>query len=44
MPILSGPIVPGGAIIDVLVGVSRPRRLLLEKHQFPVPDRPTSGP
>jgi hypothetical protein len=37
MPYLSGPIVGGRAIIDVLVGVSRPRRLLLTKHNFPVP-------
>jgi hypothetical protein len=37
MPYLSGPIVGGRAIIDVLVGVSRPRRILLQKHGFPVP-------
>lgn len=37
MPLLTGPLTPGGAVIDVLVGVSRPRRALLLKHQFPVP-------
>jgi hypothetical protein len=37
MPLLKGTIEPGGAIIDVLVGVSKPRRRLLEKHGFPVP-------
>ena len=37
MPLLTGPLTPGGAIIDVLVGVSRPRRALLVKHQFRVP-------
>ena len=37
MPLLTGPLTPGGAIIDVLVGVSRPRLALLLKHQFPVP-------
>ena len=37
MPLVTGPLLPGGAIIDVLVGVSGPRRALLEKHSFPVP-------
>ena len=37
MPYLSGPIRGGRAIIDVLVGISRPRRLLLQKHNFPIP-------
>jgi hypothetical protein len=37
MPYLTGPIVPAGAVIDVLVGVSRPRRILLEKHNFAIP-------
>ena len=37
MPYLSGPLVRGRAIIEVLVGVSGPRRLLLQKHGFPIP-------
>jgi len=37
MPILSGSITPRGAVIDVLVGVSDPRRQILVKHGFPVP-------
>lgn len=38
MPYLTGPIVPSGAVIDVLVGVSQPRRLLFAKHHFPIPE------
>jgi hypothetical protein len=37
MPLLTGPLLSAGAVIDVLIGVSRPRRALLVKHQFPVP-------
>lgn len=37
MPYLSGSITQGWAIIDVLVGVSLPRRRLLRKHGFAVP-------
>jgi hypothetical protein len=36
MPYLNGSLIQDWAIIDVLVGVSRPRQLLLEKHQFAV--------
>jgi hypothetical protein len=37
MPIVSGKITPGGAVIDVLIGVSQTRRQLLLRKQFPVP-------
>lgn len=37
MPIVNGPIVDHGAILEVVLGVSQSRRRLLEKHGFAVP-------
>src|SRR5690348_16553819 len=37
MPLVNGPILPGGPVIDVLVGVSTTRRLLLERSGASVP-------
>jgi|GEM_PF-1003343 len=37
MPYVTGVLIRGWAIIDVLVGVSRPRHRLLQKHHFTVP-------
>jgi hypothetical protein len=37
MPYVSGSLTRGWAIVDVLVGVSHPRRSLLQRHQFPIP-------
>jgi hypothetical protein len=38
MPYLTGRILPGGAIIDVFVGVGKRRESLLLKHGFAVPE------
>lgn len=37
MPIVTGRITPRGAVIDVLVGVSVPRRRVLDRLGLPVP-------
>ena len=37
MPIITGPITLGGAVVDVLVGVDDARIRLLRKHGLPVP-------
>jgi len=37
MPLMTGDITEHGAVISVLVGVSRNRRAVLEKHGMPVP-------
>jgi hypothetical protein len=37
MPILTGPIDPNGALVQVTIGVSKPRRDLLAKNNFVVP-------
>lgn len=37
MPYVNGSLTRGWAILDVLVGVAAPRRALLVKHNFPVP-------
>jgi hypothetical protein len=37
MPYLSSPIGPGGAIVDVLIGVPAVRAKLLTRNSFPVP-------
>jgi hypothetical protein len=39
MSLVTGPITRHGAIVDVLVGVSQNRQRLLEKNNFPVPER-----
>ncbi len=39
MSIVTGPITPDGALIDVLVGVSNSRKRLLERGGFPVPNK-----
>jgi hypothetical protein len=38
MPYVTGKLDNGWAVVDVLVGVSRPRRRLLRKHGFAVPE------
>ncbi|HVK17558.1 MAG TPA: hypothetical protein VM533_11475 [Fimbriiglobus sp.] len=37
MPYLTNPLTHGWAVIDVLVGVSRLRRQVLQRNSFPVP-------
>jgi hypothetical protein len=37
MSYVTGSLIQGWAIVDVLVGVSGPRRSLLQKHKFPIP-------
>ncbi len=37
MPYVTGPIGPGGAVVDVLIGVPGVRASLLRKSNFPVP-------
>jgi hypothetical protein len=37
MPLLTGPLANGGAVIDVFVAVGESRAALLRKHGFPVP-------
>ncbi len=37
MPIIGGPILNSGPIIDIVVGVCQVRGQLLKKHGFPVP-------
>jgi hypothetical protein len=39
MPYVSGQIVAGGAVVDLLVGVSRMRREALQRVGFPIPAR-----
>lgn len=39
MPILNGKVTDEGPVVDVLIGVTGPRRFQLTKHNFPVPPR-----
>ncbi len=38
MPYINGPILPGGPVVDVLVGAPAAKAALLHKHGFPVPN------
>jgi hypothetical protein len=39
MPVIQGRAGDEGAVVTVLIGISAPRRQLLEKHALPVPSR-----
>lgn len=39
MPIINGRITKGGAVIDVMVGISQLRRRLLKKQNAPIPEQ-----
>jgi hypothetical protein len=39
MPVLTRPLAPNGAVVELLVGVNEARREVLQKNSFTVPER-----